>query len=83
MSAAKTILALFFCVRLNLDRALSCSSGFQVKLLREYGNHQGVLRTGDANMIDSRLVHAGGANNSRKRRVLFYFSFRRKGKVRW
>lgn len=53
----------------------------KVQLLREYGNHKGVLRTGDANVIDSRLIHAGGGNDSRKRRVLFYFSFRRKGKI--
>jgi ectoine hydroxylase-related dioxygenase (phytanoyl-CoA dioxygenase family) len=53
----------------------------KVALLREYGNHKGVLSIGDANLIDSRLIHAGGGNDSRKRRVLFYFSFRRKGKV--
>ena len=41
----------------------------------------GVLNTGDANLIDSRLIHAGGGNDSTKRRVLFYVSFRRRGKV--
>ena len=53
----------------------------RIALLREYPNHIGVLKAGDANLIDSRLIHAGGANDSMKRRVLFYFSFRRRGKV--
>ena len=51
----------------------------RVALLREAPNHVGELRVGDANLIDSRLIHCGGSNDSRKRRVLFYFSFRRKG----
>ena len=50
-------------------------------ILREYPNHIGVLKTGDANLIDSRLIHAGGGNDSARRRVLFYVSFRRRGKV--
>ena len=33
------------------------------------------MRTGDASMFDSRLLHCGGGNASSKRRVLFYFSF--------
>ena len=53
----------------------------RVAILREYPNHVGVLNTGDANLIDSRLIHAGGGNDSTKRRVLFYVSFRRRGKV--
>ena len=53
----------------------------RVALLRETPNHLGVLGTGDANLIDSRLLHGGAANDSRSRRVLFYFSFRRRGKV--
>jgi ectoine hydroxylase-related dioxygenase (phytanoyl-CoA dioxygenase family) len=53
----------------------------RVALLRECPNHVGVLQDGDANLIDSRLIHAGGGNESQKRRVLFYFSFRRRGKV--
>jgi len=53
----------------------------RVALLREYPNHVGVLRTGGANLIDSRVMHCGGSNGSPKRRVLFYFSFRRRGKV--
>ena len=28
--------------------------------------------------MDSRLIHAGGANDSSKRRVLFYLSFKAK-----
>jgi len=51
----------------------------RVALLREQPAHIGTLSTGDANLIDSRLIHAGGANESNKRRVLFYFSFRKKG----
>ena len=38
-----------------------------------------MLQTGDANLIDSRLIHCGGANGSVKRRVLLYFSFRARG----
>ena len=53
----------------------------RVALLRETPNHLGVLATGDANVIDSRLMHCGTGNDSRSRRVLFYFSFRRRGKV--
>jgi len=53
----------------------------KVALLREYPNHKGTLSVGGANLIDSRLIHAGGSNESTKRRVLFYFSFRRRGKV--
>ena len=50
----------------------------RVALLREKPNHVGVLQTGDANLIYSRLIHCGGANASTKRRVLFYFSFKAK-----
>ena len=53
----------------------------RVQLLRELPNHVGTLRVGDANLIDSRLFHCGGGNDSRKRRVLAYISFRRRGKV--
>ena len=38
-------------------------------------NRVATLRTGDASMFDSRLLHCGGGNASSKRRVLFYFSF--------
>lgn len=51
----------------------------KLALLRQQPNHLGVLRTGDANLIDSRVIHAGGGNDSERRRVLFYMSFRAKG----
>mmetsp|Transcript_47854 Transcript_47854/g.95782 ORF Transcript_47854/g.95782 Transcript_47854/m.95782 type:complete len:192 (+) Transcript_47854:94-669(+) len=35
---------------------------------------QSNLKTGDVAIFDSRLLHAGGANSSQKRRVLFYFT---------
>ena len=42
-------------------------------------------RTGDAVLFDARTIHCGGANASRTRRVLFYFSFRtrRGGGLTW
>jgi ectoine hydroxylase-related dioxygenase (phytanoyl-CoA dioxygenase family) len=49
----------------------------RVQLLRETPYHVGVLQNGDANLIDSRLIHCGGANESNKRRVLMYVSFKR------
>ena len=39
----------------------------------------GLLRAGDAILFDSRLLHCGGANDSTRRRAIFYFSFKRKG----
>ena len=53
----------------------------RIALLRDAPNHVGTLSVGDANLIDSRLIHCGGSNDSRSRRVLFYVSFRRRGKV--
>jgi len=53
----------------------------RVALLRELPNHVGTLNAGDANLIDSRVLHCGGGNDSAKRRVLFYMSFRRRGRV--
>jgi len=50
----------------------------RIQILREKPNHLGVLNTGDANLIDSRLIHCGGGNDSAKRRVLFYLSFKAK-----
>ena len=50
----------------------------RIQILREKPNHIGVLSTGDANLIDSRLIHCGGGNDSAKRRVLFYLSFKAK-----
>lgn len=46
------------------------------ELLRTAPQALGLLRTGDASLFDSRLLHAGGANTSPRRRVLFYFSFK-------
>ena len=46
------------------------------ELLRTSPQALGLLRTGDASLFDSRLLHAGGANTSPRRRVLFYFSFK-------
>ena len=37
--------------------------------------YRGVLGVGDVSLYDSRLLHAGGANISERRRVLFYCSF--------
>ena len=37
--------------------------------------YRGVLGVGDVSLYDSRLLHAGGANTSERRRVLFYCSF--------
>ena len=36
----------------------------------------GVLGRGDMSLFDSRLLHCGAANLSKKRRILFYFSFK-------
>ena len=46
-------------------------------LLRESPNHIGTLGVGDANVMDSRTIHCGGANESSTRRVLLVVSFRR------
>lgn len=51
------------------------------ELLRETPRHVGLLKKGDANLIDSRLLHGGGENISNRRRVLLYISFKRKDKV--
>lgn len=53
----------------------------RIALLREMPSHVGTLARGDANLVDSRLFRAGGSNDSPRRRVLFYVSFRRRGKV--
>ena len=34
-----------------------------------------ILNAGDTTVFDSRLLHCGGGNASKKRRILFYFSF--------
>ena len=51
----------------------------KIALLRETPNARGLLETGDITLFDSRLLHGGGENESARRRVLFYFSFRAKG----
>ena len=45
-------------------------------LLRSRPCFSGILGTGDATVFDSRLLHCGTANDSPRRRVLFYVSFR-------
>ena len=44
-------------------------------LLDKWGVLRGELGTGDVSLFDSRCLHAGGANTSPRRRVLFYCSF--------
>lgn len=44
-------------------------------LLDKWGVLRGELGTGDVSLFDSRCLHAGGANTSNRRRVLFYCSF--------
>ena len=48
-------------------------------LIRTTPNAKAVMNRGDVTMIDSRLVHCGSGNDSSKRRVLLYVSFKRKG----
>ena len=47
-----------------------------LSLLRSRPVYRGLLGAGDATVFDSRLLHRGGANESKRRRVLFYASFR-------
>ena len=44
-------------------------------LLESWSPWRGELRTGDVSLFDSRCLHAGEANTSQRKRVLFYFSF--------
>lgn len=53
----------------------------RLALVRECPHTRGLLGTGDANVIDARTLHCGGGNDSLKRRVLFYCSFRRRGRA--
>ena len=48
----------------------------KASLLQQTPHGVALLNEGDAAVFDSRLLHCGGGNESRKRRVLFYFSFR-------
>ena len=50
--------------------------GVRERLLRTSPRQLATLRLGDAVMFDTRVLHCGGANDSPRRRVLFYFSFR-------
>jgi ectoine hydroxylase-related dioxygenase (phytanoyl-CoA dioxygenase family) len=45
--------------------------------LRSHPCTTGIMGCGDAIVFDSRLLHCGSANTGRRRRVLFYLSFRR------
>ena len=47
--------------------------------LGSYPSWRGVINAGDVTLYDSRLLHCGGANESPRRRALFYVSFRAKG----
>ena len=51
----------------------------KANLLRTRPHAKGVMSTGDVTVMDSRLVHAGGANDSKQRRVLLYVSYRKRG----
>ena len=48
----------------------------KLALLRSRPCWRGILGAGDVSLFDSRLLHCGGANESNRRRVLFYASFR-------
>jgi len=45
-------------------------------LLQSTPNKLSTLNIGDCSIYDQRLLHAGGANASDKRRIIFYFTFR-------
>lgn len=45
-------------------------------MLQSSPNKLSTLGVGDCSLYDARLLHAGGANTSDKRRILFYFTFR-------
>lgn len=45
------------------------------KQLEKWRTWRGELRAGDVSLFDSRCLHAGGANTSDRRRILFYCSF--------
>ena len=52
--------------------------GQRAALLRRSPRRLGLLSRGDLAIFDSRLLHAGSANSSGRRRVVFYFSFKAK-----
>mmetsp|Transcript_24531 Transcript_24531/g.35168 ORF Transcript_24531/g.35168 Transcript_24531/m.35168 type:complete len:332 (-) Transcript_24531:414-1409(-) len=45
-------------------------------MLQSLPNKLSTLGVGDCSIFDGRLLHAGGANETDKRRILFYFTFR-------
>ena len=51
------------------------------RLLQTCPRRLGLLDAGDAMLFDSRTLHCGSANESSRRRVLFYFSFKARGAV--
>ena len=52
-----------------------CVAGTRAKLLSSSQHCAPLLKRGDALVLDARCLHCGGANTSRKRRTLFYFTF--------
>jgi ectoine hydroxylase-related dioxygenase (phytanoyl-CoA dioxygenase family) len=56
------------------DRQFDYSS--EGGLLAESPNMLSLLMTGDCSIYNPMLLHCGGANRSKKRRVIFYFSFK-------
>jgi len=48
----------------------------KAEVLKQSSQALGVLGNGDLSLFDSRLLHCGGANTAKKRRILFYFSFK-------
>ena len=55
------------------------AAGTRRSLLCSSPHRAPCLRRGDALLLDARCLHCGGANSSRRRRTLFYFTFVRRG----
>ena len=51
----------------------------KANLLRTRQYAEGVMSSGDMCVMDSQLVHGGGANDSDMRRVMLYVSYRKRG----
>jgi ectoine hydroxylase-related dioxygenase (phytanoyl-CoA dioxygenase family) len=71
--------------RTHTQRARAAMWGFDPKgdediaeVLAESTLRIPLPRCGDGVLFDSRTMHCGGANESNRRRVLFYFSFKRR-----
>ena len=59
-----------------------CAVSPKERMLRGTPSQHGApMCVGDAITFDSRLLHCGSANDSPRRRILFYFSFRVQGTV--